>query len=65
MNEQQNVAYIQSQVACALIEAMGMQAENQMREYLQQAPAYSEDSFQALFSRYEIDHNSVMSRVVG
>lgn len=60
MDEAQRAAYIQSQTACAMIEAMGMQSENKQREALGHSMAYGEEAFTALISRYGIDHNTVV-----
>jgi hypothetical protein len=55
------VAYLNSQIACAMIEAMGMQAENKQREILGEGPAYVEDSFMHLLEKYGLYHNSVIT----
>lgn len=61
MNPEQRAAFLNSQVACALAEIAGMQAENQARAYLGQSPAYQEDSFAQISGRYGIDHNSALT----
>lgn len=61
MTPEQQAAFINSQVACALIELAGMQAENTARQQLGQSPAYQEDSFQVLMRRYLIGHNEVLT----
>ena len=55
------VTYLNSQIACAMIEAMGMQAQNQQREILRESPAYVEDSFMQLLDKYGLHHNSVIT----
>lgn len=55
-----NAAYVNSQVACAMIEAMGMQAENQNRERRGESIAYTEKSFNDLILKYGIGHNDVV-----
>ena len=55
------VAYIQAQVACALIELEGMKAENRQREIEGKSLAYTEAAFDALLHRYAITHNDVMN----
>jgi hypothetical protein len=55
------VAYLNSQITCAMIEAMGMQAENKQREILGQSPAYVENSFMQLLDKYGLHHNSVIT----
>lgn len=56
MNEEQ-AAYIMAQAACALIEAMGMQAANS--QYPENQP-YQKKDFDAVIERYGIDHNAVI-----
>ena len=53
--------YLNTQVACATIEAMGMQAENEQRKILGQTMAYGEDAFNKVVEKYGIHHNAVMS----
>ena len=60
MNENENAAYVMSQAACALIEAMGMHAENMQRQQLGQSMAYSDEAFLKLINRYGIHHNAVI-----
>jgi len=57
---EQRAAYINAQVACAMIEAMGMQAENMHRENASGYVPYGEEAFDALIAKYGIDHNSVI-----
>jgi hypothetical protein len=60
MTDEQSVAYVQSQATCALIEAMGMQAENANRKYRGEAPAYDEKAFTDLIEKWGIHHNGVL-----
>ena len=60
MTDDQNVAYINSQVACAMITAMGMQAENQQRIHRGESLAYVEQAFLDVLDRYGIHHNAVI-----
>ena len=53
-------AYINAQVACALIQAKGMEAENQQRELRGESMAYMEEDFAALIEEYGIHHNAVL-----
>jgi hypothetical protein len=55
------VAYLNSQITCAMIEAMGMQAENEQRKIMGNSPAYVEDSFMQLLTKYGIHHNAVIT----
>jgi hypothetical protein len=43
--------YLAKQIR-ALIEAMGMQAENEMRKHRGESPAYCENDFQNVLSKY-------------
>lgn len=61
MSDEAKVAFIQSQVACAMIEAMGMQAENSQRDHRGESMAYVEADFIVLIDKYGIRHNSVVS----
>lgn len=54
-------AFINSQVACAQIEAAGMVAENTRRASLGQSNAYGEDDFERLIHKYGIHHNAVVT----
>ena len=65
MTEEQNAAYVFSQSACALIEAMGMVAENKQREGLGHSMAYTEEAFDALINKYGIHHNAVITTFGG
>jgi hypothetical protein len=60
MTEEQKAAYVNSKVACALIEAMGMLSENLWRLKIGDTAVYSESSFSALIDRYGIGSNSVI-----
>ncbi len=39
---------------CALIEAMGMQAENKQREHCGESMAYDEEAFRSLISNHNL-----------
>ncbi len=60
MNDEQRVAFINSQIACALIEMNGMIAENAQRKIQQESPAYVGDDFERLINKYGIHHNGVI-----
>jgi hypothetical protein len=60
MNENERAAYIQSQVACALIEMEAMKAANWMREMQGHTIAYGEEAFNNLVVKYGIGHNDVI-----
>ena len=54
-------AYVNSQVACALIELEAMKVENQLRAQHGLAQAYGEAQICALIGRYGLDPNSVIT----
>lgn len=60
MTPEQQAAFIFSQAAAALIEAMGMQAENQMRIHRRESPAFVEGAFRDLIRSYGIGYNDVL-----
>lgn len=53
-------AYVKSQAVCAMIEALGMQAENEIRKSMNEYPVYGVSDFERLISKYGIDGNSVL-----
>jgi hypothetical protein len=55
------VTFLNSQIACAMIEAMGMVAENKQREIMSDSMAYVEDDFMRLIDKYGLGHNSVIT----
>ncbi len=58
-------AYVQSQATAAMIEALGMQAENAQRIHRGEAMAYDEAAFDAVINKYGLDHNSIVSFLRG
>lgn len=60
MTEQQQVAYIQSQVACAMIEAMGMFSKNMSNKTKGNDIEYMEEDFENLTLKYGIHNNAVI-----
>ena len=61
MDEQQRAAFLISQSVAALIEAMGMHAENMQRKHLGHSMAYTEDSFLRLIERSGVGHNAALN----
>jgi hypothetical protein len=63
MDSQQiaNAAYINAQATCAMIEAMGMQAENKQREIQGYSIAYDDKAFFDLIEKYGIHHNATVA----
>ena len=59
----QNIAYVNSQIACAQIELAAMQAENTDRFFKGESPAYQGKEFMALIDRYQLGHNSVVTNL--
>lgn len=51
MNKEQRAAYINAQATAALIEAMGMVAENQQRAYRGEAMAYVASHFEVVIEK--------------
>jgi hypothetical protein len=60
MDREQQIAYINSQIVCAMAEIEGMKANNKMREDRQEALAYGENDFIDIPAKYSLDHNSVI-----
>lgn len=60
MNENQQAAYVMSQVACALIKSEGMKARNEMNAIRGEYPAYGEDDFNRLIEDHAIGENAVV-----
>ncbi len=60
MTDEQKAAYIQAQAVAALIEAMGMAAENMQRSHQGASIAYDEKAFLEIIEKYGIHHNAVI-----
>lgn len=54
------ITYLQSQIACAMIESDGMKAENEIRKSQSLDLAYDEKAFQDVLLKYGIYHNAVI-----
>ena len=65
MDPAARIAFINSQVTCAQIRAMGMQAENQSRVHSGDEVKYFEKDFETLIQEYRIDYNSVIGYLTG
>lgn len=65
MSEEQRVAYLNAMVACAMIEAMGMQAENEQRKACGYSMAYDAAAFVAVIEKYGIHHNGAVNTIHG
>ena len=60
MTVEEKIAFINSQVACALITLEGMKAMNREREMRGESLAYGEHAFFDLRNEFIISHNSVL-----
>jgi len=63
--EGKQLAYVQSQTACALIEMEAMKAANDVARSKGCEPKYTEKDFRDLIGTYGIHHNAVMSACQG
>jgi len=61
MNENQQAAYIMAMAIGGLIEAMGMQAENQNRIARGEMIAYDDEAFQKVVDNRDLHHNSILT----
>jgi len=59
MNKEQKIVFIQSQIVCAMTEAMGMEAENMSRYHRGEAMAYPDTDFFGLHEKYGITGDAV------
>jgi hypothetical protein len=64
MDANQRVSYQNSQNTAAMIEAMGMQAENSQRLSQGEAIAYNDNAFLDLIEKYGLGSNTVMHFLV-
>ncbi len=60
MTREEKVAYVNAQVACALIEMEGMKADNMQRKAVGDSMAYNHADFLEVIERYSIHHNGVI-----
>lgn len=60
MTEEQKAAYVNAMAAGAMIEALGMVAENQQRVLQGKDLAYAEDAFTKLMLDRGLHHNALM-----
>ena len=63
MTEEQKAAVINARCATAMIRAMGMQAENEVRRHRGEAPSYREEDFVKVIEEEGTCWNST-SRVI-
>jgi len=55
MTAEQRIAFTHAQSTAAMIEAMGMQAENRLRLSLGQSIAYGDEAFSKLIDKYGLE----------
>ena len=65
MNEEQRAAFLNSQVASALIVAAGMTADNARAVYARDKLPYTGKQFEALIDNYGIGHNAALTTLHG
>lgn len=58
-----NAALLMARSACAMIEAMGMNAENQMRQAVGENPVYSWAHFQNVIKENQIGWNQAIELI--
>ena len=61
MTPEQDAAYVISLSVCAMIEAMGMQSQNQLAAAEGASQPYTEFEFKALIEKYGIHRNAVVT----
>lgn len=61
MTDEQKASFINSQVTCALIKAMGMKTANDLAIDTHAYPPYQEFEFGDLIQEYAIGHNDVIN----
>jgi hypothetical protein len=61
----ERAAFLISQSVCALIEAMGMQAENLRRHHGGESMGYTESAFEDLLLKWGIHHNAALNTLNG
>jgi hypothetical protein len=65
MNDTSQAAYLIAQAAAAMIEAMGMMAENQRWGVQNERPTYTNHDFFHLIDKYGLGHNDAMTTLRG
>lgn len=61
MTDTSQAAYLISQAVAAMIEAMGMHAENQYRVGRGETIAYRDETFFGLIDKYGLHHNDAIT----
>lgn len=65
MNENERAAYIMSQSACAIVQALGMMSDNLQRLHRGESIAYPVEVFVDSCQNLGITHNQVMAYFQG
>lgn len=61
MTPEQKAAYVNAMAVVALVEALGMVAENQNAALRKEAPRYLGYEFEALIDKHALHHNSLIT----
>jgi hypothetical protein len=65
MNEEQRAAFQIAQASCAMIEALGMLADNQQATIRGETAPFHKANFDDLIDRYGIGHNAAVTWLTG
>lgn len=65
MGEHQRIAFLFAQSVAAMIEALGMQAENDRSKVMGETPMYGEDAFNNLINDYQLGANTAQKFLIG
>jgi hypothetical protein len=65
MTPEQQAAYVIAQAMCMMVEALGMQAQNQARIAEGEAPVFLKEQFDALITQYGVHHNGTIGLFTG
>ncbi len=60
MDKEQRIAFINSQIVCAMAEIEGMKAENHGRVHRGEAIAYVDEDFFGIVDKFGLSHNRVI-----
>jgi len=64
MNKEQSAAFLISQSVAAMIEAMGMHAENQFDQTVNRNPSYTTMDFRKIIEERGLGHNDLVTRIL-
>jgi len=60
----QNIAYVNSQIASAMIELEAMKSENTQAEHHGHSMPWGYNEFCSLIEKYKLSHNQIMTQLV-